>query len=77
MNLNEGFTMLAGAIVLQAVKDYRKAQEVLVMNPKSCIALENKAEIDRFFHSNWFLTLCNLNDVIEGMLDKEGIDYEC
>lgn len=48
---------LANAIVLQAVKDYRKALKYLNRNSKDREALANKREVERFFRSQWFTIL--------------------
>ena len=56
-----GYNRLAEAIILQAVTDYRRASWKLC---KCCYheeALKTKAECERFFRSDWFSTLCNLD----------------
>jgi hypothetical protein len=52
---------LANAIVLDAVKDYRKALKTLRMNPKSKSALAEKDEIERFFRSGWYQLLTKVD----------------
>ena len=48
---------LANAIVLQAVKDYRKALKY----PNSRMALCECRSIERFFRSGWFSVLTNID----------------
>ena len=57
MKEHEAYTGLASAIILQAVKDYRKASKTLKKNPKWEDALKDKAEVERFFRSQWFAEL--------------------
>lgn len=47
------YTVLAEAIIMQAVKDYRKA----LMH--DCRGL--KRDCERFFHSLWFMSLTNID----------------
>ena len=47
----DGYELLAKAIILQAVKDYRKALKY--------DARGRKREIERFFRSEYFSTLTN------------------
>ena len=56
-----GYSQLANAIVLQAVKDYRNALERLIKHPHNSMALSAKQEVERFFHSNWFTILTNID----------------
>ena len=63
--MNERITMkqyheLANAIVIQAVKDYRYGSK------------KDKSESERFFYSDWFGILTNLNpDVLVTRLKEE------
>lgn len=49
----DGYELLAKAIILQAVKDYRKALKY--------DARGRKREIERFFRSEYFSTLTNIS----------------
>ena len=51
----EGIENLANAIILQAVKDYRKALKGLSLNGKSSAAVI--ADCERFFRSDWYRQL--------------------
>ena len=52
---------LANAIILQAVKDYRMALKSLQANPRNRTAQAEKAEIERFFRSQWYSSLTDVD----------------
>lgn len=52
---------LANAIIVQAVKDYRDAVERLRYTPDDKSAQYDKRSIEKFFRSNWFSILSDLN----------------
>ena len=57
---------LANAIVLQAVKDYRLHENE-----------QQLARIERFFRSDWFSVLTNVNpEILIIKLRKEKVRYE-
>ena len=63
---------LANAIVLQAVKDYREALKRLKRNPEDKQGLDDKAEIESFFYSDWYGCLTTLDpDVLIRKLTEE------
>lgn len=67
----ENYKGLANAIIIQAVKDYRKALKRLKKSPNK-ITLAEKDKIERFFHSTWFSVLSNLEgEVIINALQSE------
>lgn len=55
---------LANAIILQAVKDYRYARHKLRKNPNNAKAKAEINECERFFLSDWFGVLTNLDGEI-------------
>ena len=57
----QNYDVLAREIILQAVKDYRKALQILKNNPKSKKQLYRKAEIEEFIMSDWFKVLGGLD----------------
>lgn len=59
---------LANAIVLMAVKDYRKILIKLKKHPYNKGALYTKEEIERFFASNWYSSLTKVDSKI--LMDK-------
>ncbi len=52
---------LANAIIISAVKDYRKALRRQRKNPASRTAAEEIREIKRFFHSEWYGMLTDVD----------------
>ena len=59
---------LANAIVLSAVKDYRKALKRLKLYPWDSHARSMKKSCERFFRSGWFATLTSVDG--EVLLEK-------
>jgi hypothetical protein len=55
---------LINAVILQAVKDYRLSLRILKQQPDSRPAATMKADVEEFFHSDWF-----------GMMTKIDPDY--
>ena len=63
---------LANAIILQAVKDYRMALKGLKANPRNWTAKADKDEIERFFRSQWYSALTDVNgEMLIRSLQKE------
>ncbi len=63
---------LANAIILQAVKDYRMALKGLKANPRNRTAKADKDEIERFFRSQWYSALTDVNgEMLIRSLQKE------
>ena len=52
---------LTNAIIIQAVKDYRDSVERLRYTPDDKSAQHDKRSIEKFFRSNWFSILSDLN----------------
>lgn len=59
--MDDPYRNLANAIVVQAAKDYRKALRQLRHNPRYEMARNEKNEVERFFHSEWFHYLTNVD----------------
>lgn len=55
----ESLENLANGIIMQAVKDYRKALRGFSLNGESSTCVI--AECERFFRSEWFRVLTNVN----------------
>lgn len=55
------FEELANAIILQAVKDYRKALRTLSLNPHNRSTQYESRSIENFFRSGWFGMLTRLD----------------
>ena len=63
---------LANAIILQAVKDYRMALKNLKANARNRTAQADKAEIERFFRSQWYSALTSVDgEMLIRSLQKE------
>ena len=56
----DNYTNLANAIVLQAVKDYRKALRTLSLHPHNRSAQYERRSIEQFFRSGWFGVLTSI-----------------
>ena len=52
---------LANAIIIQAAKDYRAAGKALKKTPGSMSDIKTVRECERFFNSDWFRTLTNVD----------------
>lgn len=66
------YEKLANAIILRAVKDYRKALKALKRNPDNCRASDTANEMERFFRSRWFSTLTAVDgEMLIQRLNKE------
>ena len=64
---------LANAIILQAVKDYRMALKSLKVNSRNRTVQTDKAEIERFFRSQWYSTLTDVTgEMLLLSLQKEA-----
>ena len=59
--MNNNYQILANAIILQAVKDYREVLQRWELHPEKKAYIDMKKELERFFHSNWFSTLTSLD----------------
>lgn len=57
----DNYNNLANAIILQAVKDYRKALRTLSMNPNNRSAQYERRHIEQFFRSGWFGVLTSID----------------
>lgn len=55
------FEELSNAIILQAVKDYRKALRTLLINPHNRSTQNECRSIEQFFRSGWFGVLTRLD----------------
>lgn len=58
------FEKMANAIILKAVADYRKAIDCCNKHPEKGIFAKDKDTLERFFRSDWFGILTNLDPEI-------------
>lgn len=59
--MNDPYENLANAIILQGVKDYRKALRKYSKRAKYEPAVQTIADVEQFFRSGWFEQLTSLN----------------
>lgn len=59
--MTDDYENLANAIILLAVKDYRRALKLLSKNPHSRSAMAAVNEMERFFRSDWYETLTSVD----------------
>ena len=55
--MKDSYEMLANAIILRAVRDYRDSLKKLKKHPKNKSALYTKREVEQFLRSDWYTTL--------------------
>lgn len=53
----DGYHVLANAIIIRAVEDYRDAIKTLKKHPKDRKAMDTALEIEEFFRSEWYKVL--------------------
>lgn len=59
--MKNNYENLANAIVVQAVKDYRKDLRTLSLNPNNRSAQYECRSIEQFFRSGWFGMLTSID----------------
>lgn len=70
------YEKLANAIILRAVEDYRRALRKLCRHEDNRDALHTARELEKFFRSEWFTVLCDLDSKI--LIDQlKGEFYDC
>ena len=57
----DGYHVLANAIIIRAVEDYRDAIKTMKKNPRDKKAMSTAREIEEFFHSEWYRTLTGVD----------------
>ena len=69
---------LANAIILLAVKDYKTILRCLMRNPYNQDAQREKKRLERFFFSQWFGVLTDLDPklLISGVMKRMNIEEE-
>lgn len=69
---------LANAIILLAVKDYKTVLRRLMRNPRSQDAQREKKRLERFFFSQWYGVLTDLDPkrLISGVMRQLRIEEE-
>lgn len=59
--LDDCYTYLANAIIIQAAQDYRKALRILKRYPRNEFALTEKKNDEDFFTSDWYSQLTKVD----------------
>ena len=73
----EAYEALANAIVIQAVKDYRKVLIRLQKHPRNSMALGEKKSLLNFFKSNYFSILTNIDSGrLISRVEREVLSYD-
>jgi hypothetical protein len=66
------YHLLGNAVVLQAVRDYRKANKKCKHSTKNIDALSTKKQCLNFFRSEWFTVLTDIDgEMLIRRLDQE------
>ena len=76
--MTDAYENLANAIVLQAVKDWRKAVKTLKKHPRYEPAKQMKEDCERFFRSEWFEELTSVDGsvILRKLKQEENIHDE-
>ncbi|MBR1711145.1 MAG: hypothetical protein IJ719_20345 [Clostridia bacterium] len=66
------YERLANAIILQAVSDYRVALKKIKAHPKNREAINEALEIEKFFRSDWYSQLTDVDGeyLIRGLQEE-------
>ena len=74
--MKDGYEELANAIVLQAVKDWRKAVKTLKKRPRYEAAKQMRDDCERFFRSEWFEELTSVDGsvILRKLKQEAGIN---
>ena len=74
--MTDAYENLANAIVLQAVKDWRKAVKTLKKRPRYEAAKQMRDDCERFFRSDWFEELTSVDGsvILRKLKQEAGIN---
>ncbi|OFV69203.1 hypothetical protein [Acetobacterium wieringae] len=76
IEVDDTYIELGNAIILQAVKDYRRALKKLEKFPEDYMARRTKREVERFFRGSFFSAITNLHpEVLIKKLNDEVENY--
>lgn len=73
--MTDPYENLAIAIVKQAVKDYQDALQKLARNKNNTTAKRMKEEVERFFNSDWYSVLTDLDGAFLMRKIQEEVGY--
>jgi len=68
----DGYEVLANEIITQAANDYRRALEKHKKHPRSRAFSTEAEELERFFRSDWYKTLTDVDGelIIRGLREE-------
>ncbi|WKY49082.1 hypothetical protein Q5O24_07175 [Eubacteriaceae bacterium ES3] len=73
----ENYLELGNGIILQAVRDYRRALKKLVRLPEDEVSKYTKREVERFFRSSLYSAITDIPpEMLIKKLNEEVNDYE-
>ena len=74
---DEAYEHLAASIIIQAIEDYRNALNGISINRHVNVG-KDRAEIEKFFRSEWFRFLSDLDGktLIKQLKEQEGVSNE-
>ncbi|AWW25964.1 hypothetical protein Q5O14_08040 [Eubacteriaceae bacterium ES2] len=76
-NEEEIYRELGNGIILQAVRDYRKALKKLTKFPEDEVSKYTKREVERFFRSSLYSAITDIPpEMLIKKLNEEVNDYE-
>ncbi len=73
--MTDPYENLAIAIVKQAAKDYRDALQALARNRNNTTSKRKKEEVERFFTSDWYSVLTDLDGAFLMRKIREEVGY--
>ena len=73
--MTDPYENLANAIVITAAKDYRDALRSLTRNKNNNNAKRMKEEVERFFNSDWYSVLTDLDGAFLMRKVQEEVGY--
>ena len=73
--MTDPYENLANAIVITAAKDYRDALRSLKRNKNNNNAKRMKEEVERFFNSDWYSVLTDLDGAFLMRKIQEEVGY--
>ena len=73
--MTDPYENLASAIVITAAKDYRDALQSLTRNKNNDKAKRMKEEVERFFNSDWYSVLTDLDGAFLMRKIQEEVGY--
>lgn len=73
--MTDPYENLANAIVITAAKDYRDALRSLTRNKNNNNAKRMKEEVERFFNTDWYSVLTDLDGAFLMRKIQEEVGY--